>query len=228
MRRVHVLVFIIALSVSIFSGCAVGNKYNYHETVANLQPEGTLSVGVAVQDQRIYILTKQKEPNFVGLQRGGWGNPFDVTTLSGNSLADDMSNAITASLNKRGYKAISVDVSHVLEKITSQNVLENLKSKKADRFVLLVLNEWKSDTMTNVAFTYNVGLIIYDHNGEELATAHIKGRDNLKGSAMNPPAHAMKVIPIAFKEKIEELFRNEDIIRALQMKKSSKHYNNQI
>jgi hypothetical protein len=41
-------------------------------------------------------------------------------------------------------------------------------------------------------------------DGTVLARAARQGKDNLGGSAWNPPAHSRKAVPIAFQSKLEE------------------------
>ena len=58
---------------------------------------------LAVQDFRPYVLNGDEEPGFVGLQRGGYGNPFDVTTLTGRPMTEDMAEAMVKGLSDVGY-----------------------------------------------------------------------------------------------------------------------------
>lgn len=63
------------------SGCAVGNRYAYHTVVVDPSISGRSRVSVATHDQRAYVVSGNKDPQFVGVQRGGFGNPFDVRTM---------------------------------------------------------------------------------------------------------------------------------------------------
>ena len=51
--------------------------------------------------------------------------------------------------------------------------------------------------------------------GGALAQKTISGEDDLKGSVMNPPAHAKKAIPKACEQKLELLLNDEDVSGAL-------------
>jgi hypothetical protein len=209
-----VLSIILLLSTGILaSGCAVGNKYSYHDTVASIQASGSKTVSIATHDQREYILSGNKNPDFIGLQRGGFGNPFNVTTESEKPLAEDMTRTIAVSLSGKGFNAVPIMVSPSENQVA---VLNKLKVSAGDILILLTLNEWKSDTATNVALIYDITLKVYDKAGNPIAERSLKGRDNLKGSAWNPPAYARENIPKAFKQKIEELFNSPDISKALQ------------
>jgi len=94
-------IFIVLVGV-LLSGCAVGNRYAYQTVVASPQVSGTTAVGVATHDQREYVRSGAKDPQFVGLQRGGFGNPFDVRTEGDKPLADAMTAALVNTLMKKG------------------------------------------------------------------------------------------------------------------------------
>ncbi len=195
------------------SGCAVGNKYSYSEVSADIGISGNSAIAVATHDQREYVVSGDKKPQFVGLQRGGFGNPFVVTTASDRPLADDMTDVIAASLAKKGFKTVPVTV---LYSDKQDGVVEKAKASNADRMIILTLKEWKTDTYQNVALQYDATVSVLDKEGKKLAEKNIKGRDNLGGSSWNPPAYARKAVPEAFKKKMEELLNTQEIAKSLQ------------
>jgi len=136
-----------------------------------------------------------------------------VTTGSGKPLAEDMTAVMAASLAKNGFRTVPVAVPHSDK---PDAVMEKLKKSGGDSLVLLTLNEWRSDTYTNVGLLYDMTLKIFDKGGMPLAEKSLKGDDNLGGSAWNPPAHARKAVPEAFGKKIEELFNAPEITKALR------------
>src|SRR5207302_9813125 len=133
-------------AATLAGGCAVGNQHVYHGATAEIGPNGNTSVAVATQDLRPYVASGEKAPNFVGLSPGGVGNPFNVTTASGNALAQDFSATIARSLELKGYKVTAV---------------------------IVTINEWKSDTMMNTALYYDLLLRVYDVGGNQLAENRI-------------------------------------------------------
>jgi hypothetical protein len=202
------------LSIAIlFSGCAVGNRHHYQDVLADIQYSGDIAVGVGTQDARPYVISGDKAPRFVGLSRGGFGNTFDINTESGRPLADDVGQDISKSLAQKGFKPVIVELSPQDDDAT---VFDKLAASKAPRLIFMKLKEWKSDTYTNTALIYNVDLRVMDENGKILAEKFLEGRDNLKGSVMNPPAHAKKAVPIALKQKLEELLNDPGVQKALE------------
>jgi hypothetical protein len=212
MNRVFSLIFLCIATLYV-SGCAVGNKHNYHNVIAEMETANTFIVAIGTHDTRPYILNGDKEPNFVGLSRGGYGNPFNVTTLTGNTLAQDMSEAIKNSFVKKGYNAKIV---HLDPHDDFNTAVDKLKQIKAFRLAYLQLTDWKSDTYANTALIYDAYLMIFNDNGQVLAKKMIQGNDNLKGSVMNPPGHAKKVVPVAFSQKLEELLNDPEVQKALE------------
>ena len=193
-------------------GCAVGNQHIYHESIAELAPSGAGALAVATQDLRPYVTSGDKRPNFVGLSRGGFGNPFDVTTASGNALAQDFSNTIARSLEAKGYKATAVSVTGS----GPVNANDLLTKSGKDRLALVTINEWKSDTLMNTALYYDLTLRVYGAAGKQLAENRVAGKDNLGGDAINPPGHAKEAVPLAYRRKLELLFNNEAVRQSLR------------
>lgn len=202
----------LAIAILVGTGCAIGTRHQYRDVVAALQASGSGTVAVATHDEREYILNGDKKPDFVGLQRGGYGNPFDVRTASGRPLAEDMTDAIAASLRLRGFQATPVTVAHTEN---ASAVRQRLIDTRADRAVLLILNEWKADSMTNTELIFSTTLRVLDRAGHVLAEKNLIGSDNLGGSFWNPPAHARKAVPEAFRAKLETLLNSPEVAAAL-------------
>lgn len=205
--------FLLVLVVAAASGCAIGNKHNYTSDPPTLAVEGTRSIAVAAQDARPYVVSKEKAPEFVGVQRGGFGNPFDVTTESGRPLAEDFGATIARSLQGRGFKSTAVA-------LPPSNAMPDVRAlaaqARAERVALVYIHEWKSDTYQNTALLYELVLRVFDANGSELASNHITGRDNLGGSAWNPPEHAKSAVPQAYRQKLTELFGADSVKKSLR------------
>ncbi len=88
------------------------------------------------------------------------------------------------------------------------------KAQQADRFALLVLREWKSDTYVRTTLHHDVTLNILSADGTTLAETALQGKDDLGGSAL--PQGAREKSEFGFKEKVETLFGNQQIKSALQ------------
>jgi hypothetical protein len=186
-------------------GCAVGGTQNYADAPPGLQAvasSGTVAVGV--QDARPYVASGAKPEKFVGLRRGGYGNPFDVSTQSGGALALEMRDSIAASLKARGISAYPVAIA---VSDAPADARRKLGESRARRLVLVTLREWKSDTMMNTDLNYDVTLAVFDESGRQLATSSVKGMDSL-GSSPSMSAVSSR--------KIDQLFADDKVVAALK------------
>jgi hypothetical protein len=193
--------------------CAVGNHQQYAGVVPDLKVTGQRSVAVAVVDNRPYVVDGDKDPDFVGVQRAGFGNPFDVGTDSRKPLATDMTDNIVAALKQRG---LSTEAVTVKPGTPSAAALQAATGAGKERALILELREWKSDTYTNTALIYDVELWVCDATGKPLATVTKKGDDDLGGDFMDPPGHAKDAVPPKLKAILEGLLNAPEIVAALQ------------
>ena len=203
---------LVVLLAFISAGCAVGNKHSYSVARPELAPQGTRAVAVAAQDARSYVVSGEKTPDYVGTQRGGFGNPFNVLTQSGKPLAEDFAATVSESLARKGFKSTTVQVSVS----GTPNIRVLAAQAKSERVALVLIREWKSDKYQNTALSYDVTLQVYDSAGKRLAENRITGRDDLGGSAWNPPSHARSAIPVVYKKKLEDLFAADAVVKSLR------------
>jgi hypothetical protein len=206
----------IAMLVSLvgcLGGCAVGQKIRYSDVSLALAAEGNQVVAVSTHDNRSYVKDGEKKQTYIGTLRGGYGNPFDVTTESAKPLAFDMNGVMCASLKNKGYVAVPV----VAEpQDLQEQIVDKLKASKADRMLLLTLTEWRSDTYVNTSLYYDLHLLVMNNQGDKLAEASAKGEDDLGGSFWNPPSHAKEAVPIAYKKRLELLLNDPSVVDSLK------------
>src|ERR1043165_6626851 len=86
------------LVLLLIGGCAVGVRHQYDSATPQINAASGGKATVAAQDRRAYVLNGDKQENFAGLSRGGFGNPFDVRTESNQPLADDFGRTIQRAL----------------------------------------------------------------------------------------------------------------------------------
>lgn len=163
---------------ALLSGCAMGNQYDYRIAEVPMSAEGDSKIGVSVEDSRPYVLSGDKGPNFIGLQRGGFGNPFDVTTASGRPLAEDMRESLAKSLTARGFQVVPLNVMHG----NVQGIASAAQKDGLTRVVALDVKEWKSDVMMRVTMHHDLVLGVYDAQGKLLAQAHSARKEAAGGA----------------------------------------------
>lgn len=192
-------------------GCAYGVKHDYQRPL-DLGIATSATVAVGTLDHRPYIVNGQKGENFVGLSRGGFGNPFDVTTQSGKPLASDISGSIVASMKGKGVNAKTVELKPA---ISDDQAMTALRAAGAQKSVLLTLLEWKGDSMINVGLTYDFTLRVFDADGKQLTLKPQQGRENLGSADPFSPGGTAQVLP-RFQRMMELLFQEPDVMKALQ------------
>ena len=202
---------VVAVVAALFlNGCAVGQKFSYRDSQVNVSSIGTAgSAAVAVLDQREYVRSGQKAESFVGLSRGGYGNPFDVETRSGASLASEMAMSIASALEARGLKVQTVTVSPAGGPDGARQALFRSNS---NRLLLFTLREWKTDTMMRTGLDLDVALDVFDGAGTRLARSQRAGKEVSGASILS----AEKDAQAWFAAKVRELLRDETVANALR------------
>ncbi len=203
--------FIFMCAVLLLSGCAVGNKYDYRASMISLpiKSDEHKEVVLSVEDARPYVLQGEKAPDFVGLQRGGFGNPFDVTTASNKPLKDDMAISISRALKDSGYQVVSVDGT------SDKGFLVSTAAKNgATRIITLIVNEWKSDIFMSITLHCDIVLRVFDAAGEMLAESDMKFVEAIGGAQIGATKNS-EVATSEFAKRIGYLFNKDEIRRAL-------------
>lgn len=180
-------------SMLALGACAVGNRYDYSNAIGGLPVSGKGNIAVEVIDARPYVVSGDKTPDFVGIQRGGFGNPFDVRTASGEPLAGEMRTGIANALQKQGFTVVPANGT-------------------APRRLQLKVLEWKTDVMARMKVLYDLTLGILDAQGKVLATSRTQGEEVLGGGFEKAnEGNAAK----SFELRITELMRDESVRNAL-------------
>lgn len=213
MARNGVSTPILWVLVVVSTGCAIGNRYPYRTLALEPELSGGGTVCIATQDRRPYVVTGSKRPQFVGIMRGGYGNVFEVNTQGDQPLADDITGAIVAGLDRRGFKAtgIVVDSSAALSEIK-----QRMQKSGARRGLLLVLREWKTDTYNNTGLYYDVSVAVLNQAGAVLSEKDFKGKDDLGGSFWEPVGAARKVVPLGAKARLDALLSDGSVAAAMK------------
>ena len=198
---------IAALALAQLLGACASQSYS--ELPVGLQSvasSGTVAVGV--HDTRPYIITKNKEESFVGLQRGGYGNPFDLKTPNGVPLAIEMRDSLIKALKARGISTVPVTIP-VADLPTEARA--KFRDAGARRSVLVTLREWKTDTLMRTEFLYDTTVSVLDERGNDLAVNALKGTDQLGFSQAGG-----ETITQATAAKLDKLFADPLIVNALR------------
>jgi len=195
---------------AMITGCAIGNKYDYSNVAVALPFQGSGELGLAVLENRPYVISGDKAPSFIGIQRGGFGNPFDVTTRTGKPLAADMATSLGLALKRSGYKVATLDI----QSPDASAIATAVTRLGQRRNVILKVNEWKTDVMMRIRLIYDLHLQITDEAGRTIASNTLQGDDVVGGGGFE--GQNASSASSAFETKVGRLFNDPEIIAALK------------
>lgn len=203
----------ICILAAALAGCAVGNKIDYRAQSISLNTGEAKTIALGVQDERPYVKSGDKTPQFVGIQRGGFGNPFNVQTESGAPLVEDFKAAISSALTRSGAKVVA-------STYASSESLDAIKAKlvatPADRHLLITFKEWKTDSLMNTSLHYNITARVLGSGGDEVAEKQLSGKDKISGNVTGTQTNAGSTVPAAFSRKLQALLSDPAIAAALK------------
>jgi len=198
----------------LLNGCAF--KYNMTDVKVDFQGEASKvkNVAVGTSDQRKVVLSGECPPTYIGMQRGGFGIPSRVNTDSGLAFADDVTNAVSESLSKKGFKAFPV---YIKAADGAARISELFKESKADRYLLFAIKKWESDTYINIGLEYEIELTVYDAAMAKLASIAVSEQKDIPRSGWGTTYQVSRTeVPLAFQKALEKLLNYPKILNALQ------------
>jgi len=205
--------FILTVLFSATAGCAFGQRQSFANVQVAVTHRGTTTIALAAHDRRPYVVNGEKSPTYVGTQRGGFGNPFDVTTKSDAPLATEFADVLRRALTAMGYRVSTVVTQ---PRRTRTQVTTALAQTEAKRLILLTVNDWATDTYNSTDLSYYLTLEVLDSSGRVLARSAVKGEDRLGMSLFNPQAVAREAAPQALQEKLGQLINNANVAAAVK------------
>lgn len=208
MKKSLILLFCVYLT-----GCVAGQEYNYEASSMDIpvKPSEKRVLILSVQDLRPYVLSGDKESNFVGLQRGGFGEPWGVTTASGDPMTEDMSEAIVSGLKDAGYNVFNTPGKNEVSYLT-----KTASKHDASRIVILKVFEWKSDVYMNVTLHCDLELNILDVEGKLLAKSSDKFIGSIAGGSWATTDKNSKAMTDEFTKRVRNLFTTDEVRKTLQ------------
>jgi hypothetical protein len=177
------------------------NKLNLERVETNQR------ISVAVLDHRLYIVDQDKDPSFVGLMRGGFGNPFNLKTDSGKSLSEELANVLARSVNGSPVATNFTD--------SEKSIVDRFDNVNNDRLVVLELWEWKIDSMIDAWFYVDAQLTVFNKEGSKIASTKIVDKKDYDGSFWFTYSKAQENYLKATKEYSEKLLNNNEVRKVL-------------
>ena len=201
------------------SGCATtaqapardNPEIAFHTRVPKVRIPGSGSIAIAVQDGRAEVRSREEPPEYCGVFYNLKGFAFMVKTASNGSLSADFAYVIARGLRAAGFR---VAVVKTPPGQADAATFEAFRSNAANRSLLIVIEDWATDTNIRTFLKYRVSAFVWDEQGREIARNQISGSDNL-GGGMTPADHLREVVPDATRERLELLLNAPTIAQAL-------------
>lgn len=160
-----VITALVISTALLLTGCAAGNRIDYRlsvPSISSLPAVEKKEIEVAVVDQRPYVTSGRKRQTFVGVMRALAYVPYNITTLSGLSLSNDLQQATLSSLRRQFLNARA-------------GLSDLSKASSQDHLLLrMTLRDWKNDVYMRARFDYDITVEVIDHSGMILASKTAK------------------------------------------------------
>lgn len=207
--------FVYSFAALLLLGACTGNRYDYAGETPLFAVQTDDRVVVAVLDQRPEVLNGDNLPSFVGLQRIALGVPYDVSTESGRPLAEDMADMIVRGLAANDVPVESVGV---FPSADPAMAIESVLAAGAERGLIVLLRQWRTDSMFDVTFRYDVTALVIGEFGNPIATANLVSLpgEDIGGAPLDSIGYATEHVPEATAELLERLINQPNIVAALE------------
>lgn len=156
----------------LLSGCATSPSFD-HEGRLNFRIHTNKKIILAVHDLRPYVQNSNKSPDFTGIERNKYGIPSSVYSKSGNPLAEDFGSMIVRTMK---FRNVSAEQQKIPFSWSFSTVKKNLLGQQKGAYVYYVkMLEWKTDTYARTALNYNLQLVVFDDQFNEVGNKQEKG-----------------------------------------------------
>lgn len=190
-RRILFIAFLCAPMYACVAGQSVVIDYSA-DPLAVAPPESS-PIQVTVVDKRPFVASGDKPPYFVGKYRGGFGNPWDVTTEDRKPLADIMATDVSEELEALGFTV-----------------------SDPGRTLIIAINDWNFDGWQNGHLWYDIAIELSSVDGTQLYSGNVKDDVGITGTLSGVKGGVERDIPVIYRDAIHAIVRdNSELITAL-------------
>jgi len=156
----------------LLSSCATSPSFD-HTGRFDFSIDTNKKIILAVHDLRPYVQDSNKSPDYTGLERNKYGIPSGVGSKSGNPLAEDFGSMIVRTMKFRNVSAVQQKIPFSWSFST---VKKNLLGQQKGAYVYYVkMLEWYTDTYARTTLHYDLQLIVFDDQSNEVGNKQEKG-----------------------------------------------------
>jgi uncharacterized lipoprotein YajG len=182
----------------LLSGCVAGQsiKMNYEPPTTTAKNLG-VAVEIFSDDQRDFIISGDKQSNYIGHYRAGFGNTWDVTTENKQPLAVNLRQDVARDLRSLGFDVVETG---------------------AGRLLKITILDWNFDTYINGKMWYQIQVEVESSHGKSLAAVDLKETVIINGSVWVGAKYAFeRELPEIYKRIVKKIVRDTpEILLALK------------
>jgi hypothetical protein len=189
---------------------------NYNNAEPKINYKGSKKLAIAIYDERTYVRTKEKKPEYVGYTRESRRLPTDMTTRDGRPIAQTLGKLIADAYSKADLKVVGVTFGYdANDKANLGSILQN----KPDRLMTIKLRDWIIETqygVDNVIFKYSLDFNIADAQGKVLFTKIFTGKETIAGAQWYSYMRASIIAPEITYYLFTDILNKPEVAAALR------------
>jgi hypothetical protein len=157
-----VAVVVLSACAGLLGGCVVGQSVSpTYDVGLGTAVTGT-PVSVNVHDERPYVKSGEKPPHFIGQYRGGFGNPWNVSTEGDQPVASLLQRDLAKELQALGHPVVA--------QVAGVRMLD------------VAIDEYQFDGYQNAKFWYLFNVKVIGPDGKVIAQSAVQDKLVIQGT----------------------------------------------
>jgi hypothetical protein len=193
--RKFVTVAVLSVCVVLLGGCVVGQTVS---PTYEAGPQGAATgtpVALNVRDERPYVKNGEKPPYFIGQYRGGFGNPWNVSTEGDQPVATLLQRDLAKELQSLGHPVVG--------QYAGVRVLD------------VAIDDYQFDGYQNAKFWYLFNVRVIGPDGKVMAQSAVQDKQVIQGTFWEGAKGGVeKKLPELHADAIRKLVRDNPTILA--------------
>jgi len=193
--RKFVAVAALAACAVLLGGCVVGQSVAPTYDVGPAAAATGTPVALVVRDERPYVKNGEKPAFFIGQYRGGFGNPWNVSSEGDQPLASLLQRDLTKELQSLGHPVVA--------------------QSPGVRVLDVAIDEYQFDGYQNAKFWYLFNVRVIGPDGKAVAQSTVQDHQVIQGTFWEGAKGGVeKKLPELYAGAIRKLVRDNPSISA--------------
>ena len=193
--RKFVAVAALSTCAVLLGGCVVGQSVSPTYDVGPGATATGTPVALNVRDERPYVKSGEKPPFFIGQYRGGFGNPWNVSTEGDQPIASLLQRDLGKELQALGHPVVA--------------------QSAGVRVLDVAIDEYQFDGYQNAKFWYLFNVRVIGPDGKVMAQSAVQDKQVIQGTFWEGAKGGVeKKLPELYAGAIRKLVRDNPTISA--------------